>query len=91
MTTNVTHFVLALGALLCGGTEHSITAARRQIVRLSPVILGFMFGCALGAAAQATYGAWSIALPTCLALLTLLIVLRSNVDELAGVDDRAKS
>jgi uncharacterized membrane protein YoaK (UPF0700 family) len=71
MTTNVTHFVLALGVLLYGGADNNIAAARRQIVHLLPVILGFTLGCALGAAAQSAYGSWSIAMPTGLALLTL--------------------
>jgi uncharacterized membrane protein YoaK (UPF0700 family) len=84
MTTNVTHFVLALGALLGGGTDRDIAAARRQIVHLLPVILGFTFGCALGAAAQSAFGSWSIAIPACFALLTLLIAQR----QIAGVAGR---
>jgi uncharacterized membrane protein YoaK (UPF0700 family) len=90
MTTNVTHFVLALGVLLCGGTELRIAAARRQIVHLLPVILGFTLGCALGAAAQSAYGLWSIAVPTCFALLALLMVLRSDEHELIDADQQAR-
>jgi uncharacterized membrane protein YoaK (UPF0700 family) len=91
MTTNVTHLVLALGVLLCGGAERNIAAARRQIVHLLPVILGFTLGCALGAAAQSAYGSWSIAVPTCFALLTLLMALKSKKEEFSRADQQARS
>lgn len=91
MTTNVTHFVLALGVLLCGGTYGNISAAHRQIGHLWPVILGFTLGCALGAAAQSAYGSWSIAVPTCFALLALLMVLRSDKDAFTGADRDPRS
>jgi uncharacterized membrane protein YoaK (UPF0700 family) len=38
------------------------------VIHIFPVIVGFALGCALGAAAQASYGSWSLGVPTGLAL-----------------------
>ena len=71
MTTNVAHFVLALGEVLAGGERAALASARRRMLHLFPVIVGFVVGCALGAAAQAAYASWSVSLPVALGLLTL--------------------
>jgi uncharacterized membrane protein YoaK (UPF0700 family) len=71
MTTNVAHFILALGEVLAGGERAAVASARRRMLHLFPVIVGFVVGCALGAAGQAAYGAWSLGLPAGLGLLAL--------------------
>jgi uncharacterized membrane protein YoaK (UPF0700 family) len=69
MTTNVTHFMLDLGDVLVGRDQAEVARARRSAVRTLPVIVGFVIGCAAGAAFEAAAGLWSLALPTGLALL----------------------
>jgi uncharacterized membrane protein YoaK (UPF0700 family) len=71
MTTNIAHFMLALGELLTSRDETVITSARKRAIHIFPVILGFGIGCALGVAGQSAYGSWSLALPTGLATLAV--------------------
>jgi uncharacterized membrane protein YoaK (UPF0700 family) len=71
MTTNVTHFMLDLGDVLAGRDQAEVARARRGAVRTLPVIVGFVIGCAAGAAFEAAAGLWSLALPTTLAALAL--------------------
>jgi uncharacterized membrane protein YoaK (UPF0700 family) len=71
MTTNVAHFMLALGEVLAGGEQAAVASARRRMAHLFPVIVGFVVGCTLGAAGQAAYGSWSLGLPAGLGLLAL--------------------
>jgi uncharacterized membrane protein YoaK (UPF0700 family) len=71
MTTNVAHFMMALGEALAGGDQAVVANARRRMVHLFPVICGFVFGCALGAAGQAAHAVWSLALPAGLTLVAV--------------------
>ena len=83
MTTNIAHFVLALGDVLAGDNEDGGASARKRVIHIFPVIVGFALGCALGAVGQAAYGSWSLALPAGLALLAVVMSLRGdrkNVD-----------
>jgi uncharacterized membrane protein YoaK (UPF0700 family) len=73
MTTNVTHFVLDLGAVLGDSNLAEVTNARRRAMHTLPVIVGFTIGGGLGAACQAAAGLWSLALPTGLALLAFVM------------------
>jgi uncharacterized membrane protein YoaK (UPF0700 family) len=75
MTTNVAHFVLALGEVLAGGDDDVVAGARKRVIHIFPVIVGFVLGCALGAAGQAVYGSWSLGLPAGLALLAVMMSL----------------
>jgi uncharacterized membrane protein YoaK (UPF0700 family) len=75
MTTNVTHFILDLGGMLVGGDSAKVANARSRAMHTLPVIVGFTIGCALGAACEAAAGLWSLALPTGLALLALVMGL----------------
>ena len=76
MTTNVTNFVLALGQWLLPLRAGAREEAHRKAMRILPVIVGFMLGCALGAAAENAYGLRALALPAALAVLALLMGLR---------------
>ncbi len=69
MTTNVTHFMLDLGAALVGRDDARVARARARAMRTLPVIVGFAIGCVLGAGFEAAAGLWSLTLPTTLALL----------------------
>ena len=72
MTTNVTRFTTDIGTVLLGGDRDKVTKARRRAAQTWPSIIGFTVGCALGAACDAKFGLWSLALPTSLALLALM-------------------
>jgi uncharacterized membrane protein YoaK (UPF0700 family) len=83
MTTNVAHFILALGEVLAGGDAAVVARARKRVIQIFPVIVGFTLGCALGAAGYAAYGSWSVGLPAGLALLAVVMSLttkRKNMD-----------
>jgi uncharacterized membrane protein YoaK (UPF0700 family) len=69
MTSNVTRFMIELGALLVARDRDQLAVARRRTKELWPPIVGFIVGCSIGAAGQAAYGLWSLALPTGLALI----------------------
>ena len=73
MTTNMTHFVVALAELLARRDLSMAEMARRRMLHILPVITGFVLGCALGAASEQAWGLRSLALPTALALLALLL------------------
>jgi uncharacterized membrane protein YoaK (UPF0700 family) len=78
MTTNIANFVLALGEVLAGGDDDVVAGARKRVIHIFPVIVGFALGCALGAAGQAAYGAWSLGLPASLALLAVVMSSRGD-------------
>jgi uncharacterized membrane protein YoaK (UPF0700 family) len=69
MTTNVTHFMMDLGAV---ALERDAAAGRRA-KRTLPAILGFAVGCGLGAWSEAVVGLRALVLPVGLALLALAI------------------
>jgi uncharacterized membrane protein YoaK (UPF0700 family) len=71
MTTNIAYFMLALGDLLTARDDAGVASARKRAIHVLSVILGFAIGCALGAAGQSAYGAWSPALPAGLATLAV--------------------
>jgi uncharacterized membrane protein YoaK (UPF0700 family) len=75
MTTNVTHFMLDLGAVLVGRDPVEVAKARSRAAHTLPVIIGFTIGCGLGAAGEAAAGLWSLTLPAGLALLALAMGL----------------
>jgi uncharacterized membrane protein YoaK (UPF0700 family) len=73
MTTNVTHFVVALAGLLARRDVSTAEKARKQMLHILPVISGFGLGCALGAASEEAWGLRSVGLPTALALLAVML------------------
>jgi len=73
MTTNITHFVRDLAAVLVGGDAAEIAKAKSGALHTLPVIIGFVVGCGLGAAAEAAAGLWSLSLPTALAFAAFAI------------------
>ena len=73
MTTNVTHFVVALGELLACRDLSTADKARKRMLHILPVLVGFVLGCALGAASEEAWGLRSLGLPTALALLAVML------------------
>jgi uncharacterized membrane protein YoaK (UPF0700 family) len=67
MTTNVTHLMVDLGAILLGSDRVEIAKAKSRALQVLPVIVGFVLGCGLGAASEATAGLWALIVPTALA------------------------
>jgi uncharacterized membrane protein YoaK (UPF0700 family) len=81
MTTNVTHFMLDLGAMLVGGDAAETTKAKSRALHTLPVIVGFALGCGLGAALEAVAGLWSLCLPTALALVAFATGMAVGTDD----------
>jgi len=69
MTSNVTRFAMDLGELWSPNNPASAAEARKNVIRILPVIIGFAAGCAIGGVAEASFGMRALALPTALALL----------------------
>ena len=83
MTTNITRFVMDLGAVLFERNRDQAAKAASRAKHTAPAIIGFAVGCGLGAGFEVVAGLWSLALPTGLALLALLITLVTKLDGLA--------
>lgn len=80
MTTNVTRFMMDLGEVLLGRDPGDVARARRRANQTWPAIVGFAVGCSFGAAAEATFQLWSLAVPLGLALLALAIGRAARLD-----------
>jgi uncharacterized membrane protein YoaK (UPF0700 family) len=80
MTTNITRFMMDVGAVVFGSEPADIAKARSRAMRTWPAIVGFAVGCGLGAACEAAVGLNSLALPTGLALLAFAMGLAANLD-----------
>ena len=80
MTTNITRFMMDLGEMLLGGDPDDVARARRRANHTWPAIIGFAVGSGLGAAGEAAFDLWSLALPIGLALLALAIGLAAALD-----------
>lgn len=84
MTTNVTRFVMDLGEVLLGHSPSDVTNASRRARRSGLAIVGFVVGCGLGAGCQALAGLWSLALPTGLGLVALVMAAAAKLDGAQG-------
>jgi hypothetical protein len=56
-----------LGAILLGSDRAEIAKAKSRALQVLPVLVGFVLGCGLDAASEATAGSWALVLPTTLA------------------------
>jgi uncharacterized membrane protein YoaK (UPF0700 family) len=72
LTTNITRFTTDVGTVVLGEDADEVIKARHRAAQTWPSIVGFVIGCGMGAACQAKFGLWSLALPTGLALLGLV-------------------
>jgi len=73
MTTDITIFIMDIGAILLQRDPDGKAYASRRARHTWPAIVGFSVGCSLGAVLEAAIGPWSLALPTGLALLALAL------------------
>jgi uncharacterized membrane protein YoaK (UPF0700 family) len=80
MTSNVTHFAIDVGKVLLRGNPANVAKARNQAARTLPVIVGFAVGCGIGAACEAAFRLWSLALPAGLALLAFAMGFAAEPD-----------
>ena len=78
MTTDITSFVMDIGAMLFRHDHDGVAYARSRAGRTLPAIVGFTFGCSLGAVLEVMIGPWSLALPTGFALVALALGPSSN-------------
>jgi uncharacterized membrane protein YoaK (UPF0700 family) len=78
MTTDITTFVIDIGAMLFRHDRDGIDNARSRAKRTWPAIVGFTVGCSLGAVLEVGIGPWSLALSICLALLALVLSFSIN-------------
>jgi uncharacterized membrane protein YoaK (UPF0700 family) len=73
MTTNITNFTIDVAEMLLGCEPGRAESARDRARRTWPAIVGFLLGCALGAAIEPAFGLRSLALPASFALLSLAL------------------
>ena len=80
MTSNVTHFAIDVGEVLLRANPANVAKARNRAARILPVIVGFAVGCGIGAACEAAFRLWSLALPAGLALLAFAMGFTAEPD-----------
>jgi uncharacterized membrane protein YoaK (UPF0700 family) len=79
MTTNITLFTIDVGQVLLGGNASSTVRARERARNTWPAIVGFLLGCALGAACEAAFGLHSLVLPAAFGLLAVALGLTGTL------------
>lgn len=89
MTTDITTFMMDLGAMLFRTGLNDVVRARGRARRAWPAIVGFTVGCSLGALLESVIGPWSLTLPIGFALLALALSFSVNgksLDSLTSVE-----
>jgi uncharacterized membrane protein YoaK (UPF0700 family) len=71
MTTNVTHLMVDFSAVLLSRDATEVATAKSRALHTLPVVVGFILGCAVGAAGEAAGGLWALGLPTAIAFFAL--------------------
>src|SRR5437588_9832221 len=72
MTTNITQLTVDLATLVRNGGDADELAKARSRARITfPCIIGFVGGCAAGAALEVRFGLWALALPVGLSALAV--------------------
>jgi uncharacterized membrane protein YoaK (UPF0700 family) len=84
MTTNITRVMMDVGEIVLGRGPADVAQARDRVRRTWPAIVGFAFGCGLGATCEMAVGLRSLALPTGIAVLALGMGTNVNFE---GVQD----
>jgi len=75
LTTNITLVTMDLGEMLLSGDANVIRTARDRARHTWPAIAGFVLGCIVGAACEAALALRSLAVPTGVALVALILTL----------------
>jgi uncharacterized membrane protein YoaK (UPF0700 family) len=78
MTANVARFALDLGEILTARNHHDHSRWHSRTPQGAGPLAGFVIGCGLGAACEAAFNQWSLALPVALAALALAISFAPN-------------
>lgn len=73
MTTNITVFTIAVGDILLGQDRRHVAKARERVRHTWPVIVGFLIGCALGAACELALGLAALVIPMALSGLAFAL------------------
>ena len=73
ITTDITTFVMDVGAILFRRDPDEVACARSRARHTWPAIVGFTVGCSIGALLEALIGPWSLVLPAGLALLAIVL------------------
>ena len=72
MTTNITQLTVDLAMLARGrGDPDELAKARRRTGMIIPCVVGFVAGCAAGAALEVHFALGALALPVALAVLAV--------------------
>ena len=72
MTTNITQLTIDLSTLVRSrGDADELAKARNRARMTFPGIVGFVVGCAAGAALEVRFGLWALALPVALSALAV--------------------
>jgi uncharacterized membrane protein YoaK (UPF0700 family) len=80
MTSDITRFAIDVGELMRRGDPAKVAEVRTRAVRAMPPIVGFILGCAIGAACEVSFGLTSLAVPAGLALFALAMGLAAESD-----------
>jgi uncharacterized membrane protein YoaK (UPF0700 family) len=78
MTANVARFALDVGEFFVTRTHHDRNWWRSRMRQAGP-LAGFAIGCGLGAACEAAFNQWSLALPVALTVFALAMSLTLNL------------
>jgi uncharacterized membrane protein YoaK (UPF0700 family) len=79
MTTNITQLTVDLATLVrSGGDPGELAKVRRRARMTFACVIGFVAGCAAGAALEVRFGLWALTLPV---LLSALAVPLGRVEE----------
>jgi len=74
MTTNITQLIVDLCAFARrSGEPDDLARARRRASLTLPCVVGFVAGCAAGAALEVHFGLWALVLPALLAMLAVAL------------------
>ena len=88
MTTNITTFSIDAVEILLGHDPERAQRARDRARRTWPVIVGFLLGCALGAACETTFGLPSLVLPAGFAFLSLALGAAASLYHAASIPQK---
>ena len=79
MTTNITQLTIDVATLAQSRADpDELAKARRRARMILPCVIGFVVGCAAGAALEVKFGLWALALPVALSALAVPL---GRVDE----------
>jgi uncharacterized membrane protein YoaK (UPF0700 family) len=74
MTTNITQLTVDLATLARGvGKPDDLARVRHRLSATFPCVVGFVAGCAAGAALEVHFGLWTLAMPVALAVFAVAL------------------